>query len=358
MIVRDEEAIIQQCLESVKPYIDCWVIVDTGSTDNTPNVIENFMHEANIPGELHHEKFVDFSTTRNFALEKCRASDLQYEYILLIDADMELIVSDLTALNTLNAPAYKVEQYNSISYYNTRIILRDTPSMYKGVTHEYLWTTHDALRLAGVSMADHANGSNRKHKIMRDISLLTNEIKNNPSNLRNRFYLAQTLRDAKKYEEALGHYRIRSVSGGWEEEAWYSEYQASRCLYYLGRKEEFEVAALKCWERRPQRAEPLALLVRHYREVGNYNEAFRLGSVGKTIKYPDSDSLFIELAVYKWFFDQELAVSGYYTNRDEDYAIGKHSCESLITNPDAPSIIREHAKKNLQFYLNSSRLLT
>ncbi len=36
MMVKDEEANIARCLESAKPYIDTWTILDTGSTDKTP----------------------------------------------------------------------------------------------------------------------------------------------------------------------------------------------------------------------------------------------------------------------------------------------------------------------------------
>ena len=53
MIVKDEEDTIKKCLSSVAPYISHWVIVDTGSSDNTLNVIRETMGELGIPGELH-----------------------------------------------------------------------------------------------------------------------------------------------------------------------------------------------------------------------------------------------------------------------------------------------------------------
>jgi glycosyltransferase involved in cell wall biosynthesis len=53
MIVRNEARIIQHCLESVSDHIACWVICDTGSTDETPSIIEGFFSERRIPGELH-----------------------------------------------------------------------------------------------------------------------------------------------------------------------------------------------------------------------------------------------------------------------------------------------------------------
>src|SRR5580704_1601575 len=51
MIVKNESRVIQRCLDSVKHIIDYWVIVDTGSTDGTQNVIKDFMKD--IPGDLY-----------------------------------------------------------------------------------------------------------------------------------------------------------------------------------------------------------------------------------------------------------------------------------------------------------------
>ena len=42
MIVKNEEPVIERCLATVKPHIDYWVIVDTGSSDNTIKKIKEF----------------------------------------------------------------------------------------------------------------------------------------------------------------------------------------------------------------------------------------------------------------------------------------------------------------------------
>ena len=60
MIVRNEQRIITHCLESVAPYIDCWVIGDTGSSDGTLEIIETLFRDRGIPGELHYFSFANF----------------------------------------------------------------------------------------------------------------------------------------------------------------------------------------------------------------------------------------------------------------------------------------------------------
>jgi len=51
MIVKSESAVIERCLASVRNHIDAWVIVDTGSTDDTKDKIRKSL--AGIPGALH-----------------------------------------------------------------------------------------------------------------------------------------------------------------------------------------------------------------------------------------------------------------------------------------------------------------
>lgn len=62
MIVKNETHIIRECLESVAPYIDYWVISDTGSTDGTQELITKFFEEKGIPGELHQDEWRDLVT--------------------------------------------------------------------------------------------------------------------------------------------------------------------------------------------------------------------------------------------------------------------------------------------------------
>ena len=90
MIVKNEAVIIERCLASVAPHIDCYVILDTGSTDDTVGLIRQFFLRRGIPGCVHHGSFRNFETTRNEALHLAEQSaDLAFDYLLLLDADME-----------------------------------------------------------------------------------------------------------------------------------------------------------------------------------------------------------------------------------------------------------------------------
>ena len=65
MIVKNEKDVIVRCLESVKPVIDYWVIVDTGSTDGTQKIIKKELKD--IPGELYERPWKNFGENRSEA---------------------------------------------------------------------------------------------------------------------------------------------------------------------------------------------------------------------------------------------------------------------------------------------------
>ena len=89
MIVKNESKIITRLLDSVLKIIDHYVIVDTGSTDNTIEVISNYFKDKSIDGKILVKKFENFEKTRSYALEKCLCEP-DSDFILLLDADMKL----------------------------------------------------------------------------------------------------------------------------------------------------------------------------------------------------------------------------------------------------------------------------
>lgn len=91
MIVKNEEKYLRECLESVKEVVDEIVIVDTGSTDRTIAIAEEFN------AKVHHFNWInDFAAARNFALEKSTG-----EYILYMDADERLSEKSIPELKKI-----------------------------------------------------------------------------------------------------------------------------------------------------------------------------------------------------------------------------------------------------------------
>jgi glycosyltransferase involved in cell wall biosynthesis len=351
MIVKNETANLERCLSAVAAHIACWVIGDTGSTDGTQDFILKFFAERGIPGELHSFPFINFAQARNAALDCAQASTLDYDYLLLDDADMQLVVEDPDFRKKLEGPCYDLLQRSSISYWNARIVRRDAGPHYHGVTHEYLAVEGGGQRLDGVWYKDHASGANRVDKLDRDIRLLTEALTEEPENHRYWFYLAQTYRDAGRRTEATLAYAKRAAMGGWDEEAWYARLQEARCLRDLNDDNGFVRQALVAFSERPQRAEPLYDLARFHRDRGLHAAAALFAEQGLALRRPEKDALFIEDFVYQWGLQEEYSIAANYSRDPVRKDRGFAACNWLALNRDIPADTRSLARHNLRFYV-------
>ncbi|MEH6610189.1 MAG: glycosyltransferase [Halioglobus sp.] len=350
MIVRNEAAIIERCLSSVAPYISTFLILDTGSTDETPNIIRSFFDNLGIPGEVHIGEFVNFSTTRNRALELLERSSLNYEYVILIDADMELLVEENDWTARLSEPVYALKQHNTIAYDNIRLFRRDVPARYVGVTHEHLDTNgHSQISLKGLTMLDHACGANRVGKFDRDAALLLQGLEDEPDNARYVFYLAQSYRDAGKLDLAYTTYTRRVSMGGWEEEVFVAQFEKGRLAITLGLSDTAITSdLLEAYDLRSTRAEPLHSLAAYYRKREMWPRAYLFAHAGSRIQLPQ-DRLFVHTEVYGWMLLDELAVAAYWVGRYEESAqacaaILQKVAHGLVLDEATQARVRENAE--------------
>src|SRR5581483_1639851 len=178
MIVKNESHVIERCLKSVKPLIDYWVIVDTGSTDGTQEAIKKFM--KGIPGELYERPWVDFAHNRNeaFTLAKNKA-----DYIFIIDADHVVEYSKDFLLPHLDKDFYfVVHDLDGLFYKKEQLVNSKLQWVWQGVIHEGIsckvvstWET-----LEGVRIVDYTDGHRSKnpHKLLDDAKVLREALKN------------------------------------------------------------------------------------------------------------------------------------------------------------------------------------
>lgn len=265
MIVKNEEAIIGRCLEAVRPHIDTWVIVDTGSTDNTKREIAKALE--GIPGELHDMAWEGFGACRTRAL---RLAEGKADYALVVDADEILEAPNGICLG--DDAAYTVWAHPSaMARFITRRIFNLRLSWsYVGVLHEYptASTPWDDKHLDGVRITTKQDGARTKapDKHLNDAKLLERALLDDPNNSRYVYYLAQSLRDAGEYERAASQYLRRAALGpGLNPEEIYCSYlEAGRAFGRLGRIEECEKALMDARRAAPTRPEAMASLATLY----------------------------------------------------------------------------------------------
>jgi len=362
LMVLNEASRIERCLASVAPWIDYYVIADTGSTDGTQHIIEKFFGDharkgfRPIRGKIVKVPFENWAQARNAARDAAVASQFGWDYLLLIDADMQLIVEDKHFKNNLKELSHNVTQRGGgYNYSNRRFLSRQATGRFQGVTHEYLDVAASDDVLPGVWMVDHADGSNRPTKQARDIKLLTDALAAEPNgSLAGRywFYLAQTYREQGRWADAAPAYQKRiDTPGGWAEEKWFSRYCLGMC--YEGLKDEGAMAReyLAAYNERPWRAEPLWQLAKYYRIKGMNFAALACAEEGMRIPYPKSDQLFVSDYCYSTGCHEEFAICAYYDPPRRGR--GASECNKISLMRNTTEGAREQAKRNLFHYLQT-----
>ena len=345
MLVKNEAENLKKFLPSILPHVTGAVILDTGSTDETFEVLKKLAHDHKVPITIRDGPFDNFGQARNLALSYAYSYRDEFDYILFCDADMQLVGE----FPELTAPLYDMLQVNGgMSYWNTRLIRKDVRVEYVGVTHEYLSTPVPAARLLGASYVDHACGSNRSDKYDRDIRLLNAEIERNPNAGREWFYLANTYRDKGDLHAAIAAYEKRIEIGGWDEEIWASKLYLARCWKAAGNEDKFIRAALDAYTFRSLRAEPLYDLAKYYREKNQHSASVLFAEAGLEKSFPD-DMLFVEHYSYCYGLKEELAICGFYMPEKKVRAakLNNELCLSL----SAPATTRNQAKFNSFWYV-------
>lgn len=271
MIVKNESKIITRLFNSVVSIIDSYCICDTGSTDDTVKIIEDYFSKKNIPGKVVTEPFKNFCYNRNFALQSALGMS---DYLLLVDADMLLDIIDFPKSDLLLGDTHYLLQGNEAFYYqNVRIIKNNGLYSYAGVTHEYINTPNNAqnhIPKTKLFIKDYGDGGSKSNKFERDIQLLTDGIKEEPDNVRYYFYLANSYCDHGDYEKAIELYKKRIELGGWDQEVWYSYFRIGHCHKNMGNICEAIYAWMNGYDFLPDRLEGLYEIINHYRLISKH----------------------------------------------------------------------------------------
>ena len=336
MIVKNEAHIIQRCLRAIKPFIDSYSISDTGSTDTTMDLILEEM--AGIPGVLTSDPWQDFGANRNIALSRATG-----DFAIRVDADETVhCTTDTLALST-EFDAYDVQiLHEGLGMWQTRIIRNDSKWTWKERTHEYL--VHDGpqktAKLDSLTIASIDDSHRRQtgQKLINDLYLL----ETGEQNSRNTFYLAGTLWDLKRLEEAMAKYYERASMGGWEEEIYYSLWRGAECKRRLSKPfHEVAGALFAAYIYRPWRHEALASLCGLLRDQKKWDESYRLSS---KIPEPPPDNLFINTSA-EWVILEEHALASYYLGKKDE---AREYFQRVLEYPLSPGD-RQRCLNNLTF---------
>ena len=140
MIVKDEEALLPRCLESIQGLVEEVIVVDTGSSDRTVELAQQ------AGAQVYHFPWVgDFSQARNFSFSKATQ-----QYCLWMDADDVLDAQYRSGFLQLKAAlppqtdvvmlpyhtAFDQAGAPTFTYYRERLIRRLAGLRWSGAVHE------------------------------------------------------------------------------------------------------------------------------------------------------------------------------------------------------------------------------
>ncbi len=408
MIVKNEQKNMERLLESVKPMIDFVYIDDTGSTDDTIQVVTHWCKKNNMPYKIQVEPFIDFGYNRTHSIKQAKETFPKADYFLLSDADfIWKINKGITFKKFLFAEKILVAQKSNDLYYtNIRLLSATVDWSCIGVTHEH-WQedpvqstfkgTIQSHTINAIEIDDREDGGCKTDKYVRDKRLLTTGL-TDPTitpELRTRytFYMAQTLKCLTEYEASIEMYKNRIAIGGWYEEVYFSHYQIGinyKNLAYITRdliritikeaKEEIltedDLLYIKNWRKNltleqleiqfeeqiklaekwfvaavtfcTTRSESLYHLTTMLRDFSRHELAYTYATMGKKIQFPEKESLFIEKDAYTWGFDYELSIICYYLKKMDE---GLEICEALLEDVTVPQWVRSAVEKSVTFYI-------
>jgi tetratricopeptide (TPR) repeat protein len=346
-MVKNESRIIERLMNSVKGKVDGILICDTGSTDNTVELVHKYLQANKIPGGVFEFPFQTFGKSRTRSFECAQEWVRQEEQVaagwtpetswcLLLDGDMMLgdvpvNTKELAALAE-NVAGVSLKQMNgSLVYSNMRVLRCSEPWICKGATHE-AWTcppNRITQLFESPILIDHGDGGCKSDKYVRDVRLLKEDLEEMPNDARTHFYLGQTYLCMHQYAEAIPYLKRRVELGGWDEEVYMAQVYLGECYCALKDRANAVMAWLDAWQRRSHRTEAAMKMITMLRlePKSQYMTGMMLEklfatqtgesfSTGEKVGEPanNQDVLFVNHRNMQFHFWEEQAIIAYYTN--------------------------------------------
>ena len=355
MIVKNESHIIEEKLNKLlnKISFDYYVICDTGSDDNTKEIIKSFFDKRGLKGEIFDHKWSDFGTNRTKALQEAYGKS---EYIFIFDADDE-IQGEINIPIDLCFDKYNLKIGNSFTYYRPLLLNNQKKWHFVGVLHEYLSTDEKNITetiLDGnyyvVSCRD-GNRNRDRNKYIKDATILQDayeKIKDSDERLANRyaFYCAQSYKDAgKNYTtQAIKWYSKILKLTSWTQEKYYS------CLM-LGELYEDDFKKLEYYmksiEYDNERIEGMVFACKLASKKGIHSLVNMLYHTYKNIKKPTNNKLFVFSNLYNDHLAFYASISNYYLHNP---IAGYNITRMIIKNNILDNHMLDQIYRNLLFY--------
>ena len=318
--------------------IDRWTILETGSTDETIEIINKVL-VGKKKGTLFQEPFINFRESRNRCLDLAGES---CKYLLMLD-DTYVIEGDLrNFLNKVRGEQFSnsfslIIQSDDVKYGSNRITLSNSGLRYIHTIHEVI-TDKDNINVLipeeEVSIMDRRFDYMEKRTMERkklDLQLLFEELEENPTDPRTYYYLGQTYNLIDEHEKAFFYFLKRAdfTNAGFIQERVDAVFEAARIANFKLNKPWEECLELyeKCFKIDETRPEAMYFIGIHHYLENNILKAYEYFKKGFIIGFPEKAQYSLKPTLSFHFLPNFLSKICYQV---EDYFLGEKACELFL----------------------------
>jgi len=301
MIVKNEEAVLARCLDSIKDVIDEIIIVDTGSTDETKNIASRY---TNLVFDF--EWINDFSAARNEAFSKATM-----DYQMWLDADdvfPEISAKQLLELKSILDPSTDVVTMKYVTHFDAdgnpilvstreRLTKREKNFIWQDPIHEFIQMVGKIVR---TDIEVHHKREKKEERSYRNLNIyehMESEIKKNGGSFtpRQLYYFARELKDHANWLKSSYYFEKFINSGaGWVEDIIAACFNLSICYRQLGSEHKIVPLLLKSFEYDAPRAEICCEIGYFYKRAHKYDVALKWFQIAANLDASDSTGFILQ----------------------------------------------------------------
>ena len=354
IMIKNEAKVIEATLEPfLKAGVQHYLVLDTGSTDNTVKIVQNLFKKYKIQhGHIMQEPFVNFAVSRNFALESAEKIFPDAIFLFMIDAEWYMhnvpgLLEFCEKYKNNPSKAFLIKRVflgHKMIDYGSFLFKAHQNVRYFGAVHETInqigdiKIPDDVYLVINPSKEGGANSARRWH---RDLDILLKEHEKNPNNLRTIFYLGQTNACLKNYDQALFWYGKRCKKNTHDEENYKAHYRMGLIYEQLNNWPQALKFYFKAYNIRPQRIDSLILIAQHFLNIQAYQAAFLLANYITTLPVSDQERFASLPEMHDFTLYDILAQAAW---RVGEYEIGRKAVLKTLDYDSSRTTLRNNLK--------------
>jgi hypothetical protein len=327
------------------PYVDRWTFLDTGSTDNTVEIIKDVM--KNKRGVLYQEPFINFRDSRNRLLELA-GTDCVFNIMLddtyILKGRVREFLEYVRGDDVADSYSLTIDGSDTL-YTSNRVTKSERKLRYENLVHEIIQSNLNIEIPFDFGYIYDKPSIYMKERTMerkqQDINTLLQMHKDDPTNPRTYYYIADSYIGIKEWDKAVDWFKKRVKIGN----GFSSEIQDA--LYYIAAISEnylnvpWEICHqlyLNCFNYDNSRGDSLYLIGLHYKNVGYKQIAYMYMKYAFELGLPKI-SMSVRKHIYNYHLPKDLMEISFEL---EDYKLAEMCCKKIINENYKPEELEKY----------------